>query len=124
MHRPRDVADLGVEDVLMDGVFHAQHLHIGSQRHLPHAVGVEVKLVLHKIIKVLHRRQQNLQRLRKDSLSVNTLLQAFLNLTTIPIQMWGRRFLMWAIAACSALAFQATYARDLFYNSIFFVKLP
>ena len=55
---------LGVEDVVVEVVFHAQHFHVCTQRHLAHAVAVEVELVLLEVLKVLHHRQQLLQRLR------------------------------------------------------------
>ena len=58
---------LGVEDVLVDRVLHAQHLHVRAQRHLAHTVCVEVELVLLEVVKVLDHRQQDLQRLRKGT---------------------------------------------------------
>ena len=63
---------LGVANVVVDGVLHAQHGHVSTQRHLAHAVRMEIKLVLHKVVKVLYCRQQDLQRLRREQ-SLNTL---------------------------------------------------
>lgn len=42
-----------VEWMLPQDVLQLQQVHVGAQRHLPHAVGVEVKLVVCNLHKVL-----------------------------------------------------------------------
>lgn len=55
---------LGIEDVVVEVVLHAEQLHICAQCHFAHAVCMEVELVLLKVLKVLHHRQQLLQGLQ------------------------------------------------------------
>lgn len=55
-----------VIDVMVQPVFHAQHLHICTHGHLAQAVGVEVELVLLKVLKVLEDMQEHFQRLHTD----------------------------------------------------------
>mmetsp|Transcript_50868 Transcript_50868/g.162818 ORF Transcript_50868/g.162818 Transcript_50868/m.162818 type:complete len:486 (-) Transcript_50868:690-2147(-) len=57
LHRPRE------EVVAVESVLHAEHLHVGPQRHLAEAVAVEIELVLLNVIEVLSYGQVLLQRL-------------------------------------------------------------
>ena len=52
---------------MVELVLHLQHMDVGPQRHLPHAVAMEVELVFLKILEVLAHRQKLLQRLRAIS---------------------------------------------------------
>ena len=74
----------------MDGVLHAQHLHVGAQRHLAHAVGVEVELVLHEVVEVPHRRQQDLQRLRTAEAPSQTLGFVSICAKIFPWPLWAK----------------------------------
>ena len=57
---------LVVERVLPQHVLQLQQVHVGAQRHLPHAVGVEVKLVICDLHKMLtERRNRGVQRKSK-----------------------------------------------------------
>ena len=48
-----------VEGMLSQDVLQLQQVHVGTQRHLPHAVGVEVKLVICDLHKMLMTRRQD-----------------------------------------------------------------
>lgn len=48
-----------VEGVHAEDVLQLQEVHVGAQRHLPHAVGVEIKLVVRDLHKMLTRTSGN-----------------------------------------------------------------
>lgn len=58
---------LGIVVVLQKAVFHAEHADVRPERHLPHTVAVEIKLVLLKCCKVLKDCCEVLERLQIDA---------------------------------------------------------
>lgn len=48
-----------VEGMLSQDVLQLQQVYVGAQRHLPHAVGVEVKLVICDLNKMLMTRRRD-----------------------------------------------------------------
>ena len=50
---------LVVEGMHPENVLQLQQVHVGAQRHLPHAVGVEIKLVICDLHKMLKKREES-----------------------------------------------------------------
>ena len=57
---------LAVVDVVIQLVFHAQHLHVRAQGHLTQAVGVEVELILLEVLKVLEDMKEHFECLQQQ----------------------------------------------------------
>ena len=67
VHRDGDIGRARVEPVRAQHVLQAQQVHVGAQRHLAHAVRVEVELVLDYLGEVLRLEGQRLYRAGRKS---------------------------------------------------------
>ena len=61
----------GIRAFIVDFILHVQHVYIGSQRHLPYTIPMEVELIFYKIFEVLTHCRILFQRLQEHFTSMH-----------------------------------------------------